>query len=144
MDSLKNSGEFTKISIHALREERDCVQVAAGPRRGISIHALREERDSIREKSGAVLTIFQSTRSARSATGCPASMCRSALNFNPRAPRGARRADVSASAEGIKISIHALREERDFLSYKYSFTSFPFQSTRSARSATAYSIGDKS
>ena len=56
----------------------------------ISIHALREERDV--------------------SCGITSSHW---WNFNPRAPRGARR-DVQAPGLTITpISIHALREERD-------------------------------
>ncbi len=36
-------------------------------------------------------------------------------NFNPRAPRGARRWIASNSSSRFAISIHALREERDQL-----------------------------
>ena len=79
-------------------------------------------------------------------------------NFNPRAPRGARpkagkrngtgkrfqstRSARSATKEngpqgdGINISIHALREERDAIQGSMIGRRKEFQSTRSARSAT--------
>ena len=124
------------ISIHALREERDL-----GDRLGdvvcpaISIHALREERDSGETKirfrprefqstrsarsatsrhdtdEGSVL--FQSTRSARSATASRLRRGWRCRYFNPRAPRGARPAEVVGDDLLHGISIHALREERD-------------------------------
>ncbi len=79
------------ISIHALREERDLV---AGPDilldGLISIHALREERD---------LT--------------PSPLASRSVNFNPRAPRGARPGPAQQPRRHRGISIHALREERD-------------------------------
>ena len=56
---------------------------------------------------------FQSTRSARSATEerfCPKQRT---TDFNPRAPRGARRMSSFTTIVLISISIHALREERD-------------------------------
>ena len=80
------------ISIHALREERDSsgkwlffyagndfnprAPRGARPQRAvphrltryISIHALREERDSLAAKMPSSMLLFQSTRSARSAT----------------------------------------------------------------------------
>ena len=56
------------ISIHALREERDWAQVMDLLRQAISIHALREERDSVIWMQSGILHLFQSTRSARSAT----------------------------------------------------------------------------
>ena len=60
----------------------------------ISIHALRAERDGRNVMTNDVRCIFQSTRSARSATF-----------KRPDNPSGR-----------IAISIHALREERDAFS----------------------------
>ena len=100
------------ISIHALREEGDCLDISTRRLRPISIHALREEGDS-----GAAW---------QQRNGC---------YFYPRPPRGgrpaqlkkrqtvreflstpsARRATVLCSTSCIfsRISIHALREEGD-------------------------------
>ena len=58
-------------------------------------------------------TIFQSTRSARSATR-----------------------DSPEIYAQMQISIHALREERDAATTPITITTIVFQSTRSARSAT--------
>ena len=61
--------EVKMISIHALREERDLL--ARQPLLlvcRISIHALREERDRNQREPPNSSAIFQSTRSARSAT----------------------------------------------------------------------------
>ena len=81
----------------------------------ISIHALREERDP--DSIGRVNygKLFQSTRSARSATSSRPGNPSVASNFNPRAPRGARRLIARAGLYGTR-----------------------FQSTRSARSATRF------
>ena len=125
-----------QISIHALREERDGRLVAGLVLvRRISIHALREERDY------------------RSPPAC----CRCGY-FNPRAPRGARHHRKDGCDSDNQISIHALREESDTTCCAGGFTIWyfnpraprgarpgaqsrcgtpsPFQSTRSARSAT--------
>ena len=59
---------FVPISIHALREERDPCFWYASINRQISIHALREERDQVDRRTGKYYYLFQSTRSARSAT----------------------------------------------------------------------------
>ena len=125
------------ISIHALRMERDVRTPREVYSRVISIHALRMERDHCRPSLVSRLGKFQSTRSAWSAT-------RSFLrNFTKD-----------------DISIHALRMERDLsvlfiligrsyfnpraplgarLLTRYSPAGcLPFQSTRSAWSATPF------
>ena len=58
------------ISIHALREERDEAPPAPKQTEQISIHALREERDRFVPAGSPEDLVFQSTRSARSATRC--------------------------------------------------------------------------
>ena len=150
------------ISIHALREEGDVpnqatrrldhkFQSTPSARRAtladkgrmlpdhISIHALREEGDSASPSTSARVSKFQSTPSARRATDCKALFGK----YN-------------------KISIHALREEGDrrrtrlrttFLNFnprpprggRHAVLPLPtldelFQSTPSARRATAYII----
>ena len=104
---------YSKISIHALREERDNFEVI--PIRNDAVfQSTRSARSATVAVRRAVLTgAFQSTRSARSATvsgrlpyaHCEFQSTRSArsatslsrfsikvlFNFNPRAPRGARR-----------------------------------------------------
>ena len=79
------------ISIHALREEGDAVDVAHGLEHlQISIHALREEGDMSKRGSGSAST-----------------------NFYPRPPRGGRRQPSQEVLCIHSISIHALREEGD-------------------------------
>ena len=60
-----------------------------------------------------VTAIFQSTPSARRATEPWLRYSFSDGNFNPRPPRGERRACPSLCPPGTGISIHALREESD-------------------------------
>ena len=57
-----------QISIHALREEGDRRDGAAGARPNISIHALREEGDGITDQTYDYVEQFLSTPSARRAT----------------------------------------------------------------------------
>ena len=101
----------------------------------ISIHALREERDFIFCRVNPVWKYFN-PRAPRGARPCEGKSLTVSWNFNPRAPRGARRGIVPFRQTLFQISIHALREERDF-SFHWNWNSrFLFQSTRSARSAT--------
>ena len=102
------------ISIHALREEGDDKINMRGsrtkdfnprpPRGGrqfhnvfflsvlrISIHALREEGDRLMRCSNMVSITFQSTPSARRATGNERAFAGYDYHFNPRPPRGGRR-----------------------------------------------------
>ena len=131
------------ISIHALREESDESQNAFINRAiDISIHALREESDYHH---------WQKTQHKN--------------HFNPRSPRGERRHSLdrhsidyeisihalreeSDNKAGIKvffdsISIHALREESDHNCMKTQKETYIFQSTLSARRATAVAEASK-
>ena len=79
----------------------------------IYIHALREEGDRTSRYLYSRFGTFLSTPSARRATRPRwrrGSFCR---NFYPRPPRGGRLGDYFGLPTGIKISIHALREEGD-------------------------------
>ena len=58
--------------------------------------------------------IFQSTPSARRATGSTAEIEDDLVYFNPRPPRGGRPNPLDLIAHHKKISIHALREEGDW------------------------------
>ena len=102
------------ISIHALREEGDLVELAhQGARRLISIHALREEGD-------------EPCRALRPPQ----------KHFYPRPPRGGRPCGNLGIGRGCKISIHALREEGDCRGFRTSAEQRAFLSTPSARRAT--------
>ena len=60
-------------------------------------------------------------------------------NFYPRPPRGGRRTVEWAKNLGIYISIHALREEGDYIDMAFRKKAFAFLSTPSARRATTVS-----
>ena len=79
-----------EISIHALREEGDCLSSSSKRFFMISIHALREEGDPWHPGVSAP-----------------------AHYFNPRPPRGGRLPAIQRSGRIGSISIHALREEGD-------------------------------
>ena len=81
--------------------------------RSISIHALREERDYTPGRVFFSPIIFQSTRSARSATfTLLADTHRTQISIH--ALREERDAFSDPHHKGKDISIHALREERDY------------------------------
>ena len=109
---------FPGISIHALREEGDSVQVSTTRIFSlISIHALREEGDE-------PLKI--------------AFVC--AINFYPRPPRGGRPTQAARFIVVGGISIHALREEGDRSDHRCLTAPVQFLSTPSARRATLCSL----
>ena len=157
------------ISIHALREEGDPVQVQVQPVRQISIHALREEGDATARFSGPQFAHFYprpprggrrrhprgqiqqgqflSTPSARRATRQLAGPNRFLCNFYPRPPRGGRRVNLQAQIDFYAISIHALREEGDAGFHAEADVLEAFLSTPSARRATRWlcsRCGDRS
>ena len=79
----------------------------------ISIHALREERDCTRSHPQDRPTSFQSNPLARSATSVHHDEDHTIERFqSTRSARSATMVEAAADA-GSLISIHALREERD-------------------------------
>ena len=152
------------ISIHALREEGDCLIVRQRgpaqdfyprpPRGGrpvtlgcshirvmISIHALREEGDMCLLNLMLNVLIFLSTPSARRATGLVADIGDVLGHFYPRPPRGGRRSLGVSTLYYAEISIHALREEGDRTAHGISNAAYRFLSTPSARRATGADEG---
>ena len=108
-------GPALKISIHALREEGDG---SAGVGRSIeliSIHALREEGDTM-FSSMRFLCIHFYPRPPRGGRLCPAWLrfC-GCCYFYPRPPRGGRHQCAMSYITTFNISIHALREEGDWM-----------------------------
>ena len=104
---------FTKISIHALREESDAISSAYSmPTLYFNPRPPRGERPAIPKWSGGI-PVFQSTPSARRATG-----------------------EGAVLGGDLIISIHALREESDPPRPASPDLSTRFQSTPSARRAT--------
>ncbi len=130
-----------QISIHALREEGDkpkpqqhVEQIYFYPRppRGgrlaasetascacwISIHALREEGDHYWRVGISQYRTFLSTPSARRATFRGIYRYGRGHDFYPRPPRGGRPELRVESLAPLRISIHALREEGDFVHHE--------------------------
>ena len=103
----------------------------------ISIHALREEGDNEQSGDFEEAKEFLSTPSARRATSCARLLCRPSRYFYPRPPRGGRPDYINAIEWTDVISIHALREEGDFISWLSLAAEQGFLSTPSARRATA-------
>ena len=103
------------ISIHALREEGDFVVILLGVTGNISIHALREEGDSIASATPSAIIDFY-PRPPRGGRLCGVDNIHHRIrNFYPRPPRGGRLSPLSSPCPALPISIHALREEGDFL-----------------------------
>ena len=125
---------------------------------GISIHAPHTGRDSLAHCSSSRNATFQSTRPIRGATRTADLSPQDALNFNPRAPYGARRCigifgrllSKFQSTRPIRgatilcgvglfvcgISIHAPHTGRDTAGSAAPDRPCPFQSTRPIRGAT--------
>ena len=100
----------------ARRATHSCVSLLAG--RQISIHALREEGDCSSLPFRRMQPTFLSTPSARRATVQPFAVGHDGINFYPRPPRGGRRQKSASRFRGQPISIHALREEGDYMALK--------------------------
>ena len=130
------------ISIHALREEGDPrlyrgtadagdfyprpprggrleQQAAMSYNSAISIHALREEGDARTRAIMCLTFTFLSTPSARRATTAYQRQTCSDTDFYPRPPRGGRPLALSLEPCDQLISIHALREEGDWMFYLF-------------------------
>ena len=151
------------ISIHALREEGDLIAIRCPPM--YSDFNPRPPRGGRPNVLGTIVgwVSFQSTPSARRATaGIKAIGHRTIISihalreesdlwqattsclrwyFNPRPPRGERRGNSDITAETHLISIHALREESDNSHFVFLLLLALFQSTPSARRATAGPTG---
>ena len=87
-------------------------QQGVGP---VSIRALRVEGDTCCRRTCRNPSAFQSAPSAWRATRNPRSGFRPRPGFNPRPPRGGRRQLAHQLADGIIVSIRALRVEGDRL-----------------------------
>ena len=126
------------ISIHALREEGDGrLRYFGHQAEIISIHALREEGDDKHALVVKLLKIFLSTPSARRATAASRSLSSTSIHFYPRPPRGGRPTVLRAVVPHDGISIHALREEGDWVGGRHRRRPRSFLSTPSARRATS-------
>ena len=105
--------QFIIISIHALREEGDSLggDVILN-QRNFNTRPPRGERP-LGTVTTSIQTLFQSTPSARRATGRLVVWPRLTIHFNPRPPRGERLRLPHRPLHLQPISIHALREESD-------------------------------
>ena len=132
MFKITNKYDFNP---RAPRGARRLHRQRAFPSLPISIHAPREGRDDISHEKTSLSDAFQSTRPARGATWKIGSSLPGELDFNPRAPRGARPRHIQRLARAFYfnpraprgarlpcfasnnaatfISIHAPREGRD-------------------------------
>ena len=125
----------------------------------ISIHAPHTGRDEWTPYGTKTMRVFQSTRPIRGATSCALKLSSTRMvfqstrpirgatvfstphtspgvNFNPRAPYGARLADNGVVCACIIISIHAPHTGRDPVLGLPMSGSMLFQSTRPIRGAT--------
>ena len=80
----------------------------------ISIHAPREGSDDTDWQYGLTRDGFQSTLPARGATWLASTAIPRLTDFNPRSPRGERRAGPLPRGDAAIISIHAPREGSDY------------------------------
>ena len=104
------------ISIHALREEGDqSHNVAAFLFADFYPRPPRGGRRDELATDAAGKAVFLSTPSARRATALHSISLSVPSYFYPRPPRGGRREKCYYHQDRQKISIHALREEGDFI-----------------------------
>ena len=110
----------------------------------ISIHAPLAGRDQVSGLRLAQLhPLFQSTRPSRGATNI-CFCCQSFhINFNPRAPRGARPSALLRPSPPPSISIHAPLAGRDQELRLAASQAAQFQSTRPSRGATKWELGQR-
>ena len=156
--------ETHPISIHAPHTGRDQALIGAVPAGFISIHAPHTGRDASSASPYIILTIsihaphtgrdldeinaqslaleFQSTRPIRGATNTTSRRITKCLNFNPRAPYGARRTYGPRMVRADPISIHAPHTGRDFFTAAFHTVGMKFQSTRPIRGATRCPEGE--
>ena len=136
--------------------------LSADSRAHISIHVPREGHDQILMAILSSLLLFQSTCPARGTTKVRYGLFHGFCNFNPRAPRGARRGIRNAEAERREfqstcpargttteptarivssvISIHVPREGHDFIAIGIISRPIKFQSTCPARGTTTIKL----
>ena len=103
----------------------------------ISTHAPLAGRDGAAARLGGVSMAFQPTRPLRGATVRLVSCTKYSINFNPRAPCGARRRHGAGVPRAGGISTHAPLAGRDLASCTPSPKAGKFQPTRPLRGATA-------
>ena len=103
----------------------------------ISIHAPRVGRDSKSHSPFLRVGLFQSTRPVWGATTFEQAFGEVEVNFNPRAPCGARHTLPRMIGNALVISIHAPRVGRDLIDNYTFLAASQFQSTRPVWGATS-------
>ena len=123
------------ISIHAPHTGRDLRLCWIADDVIISIHAPHTGRDVRRYRLGSVSAVFQSTRPIRGATLTEAANETAKVDFNPRAPYGAR--PVGAYSAAMREAFQSTRPIRG-ATLQECMDECPagFQSTRPIRGAT--------
>ena len=102
----------------------------------ISIRAPRAGRDTNKDIRYCISYRFQSARPVRGATSRPKMPIAPPINFNPRAPCGARRGGRQTGDVQHQISIRAPRAGRDVRGGDGGRRAVRFQSARPVRGAT--------
>ena len=115
---------------------RQSVQVLVRLGHAISIHAPHTGRDHYTGHQPVTRRQFQSTRPIRGATDKYTGSTWDVLNFNPRAPYGARHLALAVFGGLESISIHAPHTGRDVRANAEKMLQRLFQSTRPIRGAT--------
>ena len=102
----------------------------------ISIHAPRVGRDKLGVDYGLLVLDFNPRAPCGARPTVPSTSQASSADFNPRAPCGARRARQLPALRDVAISIHAPRVGRDYSYPHYATPNNLFQSTRPVWGAT--------
>ena len=125
-----------KISIHALREEGDEIELSEEAE-NVIFQSTPSARRATKAASFSdwVIWLFQSTPSARRATACQTGGCAVRKDFNPRPPRGGRLVLYPPFLQVVNFNPRPPRGGRHFDSCR-KVSALLFQSTPSARRAT--------
>ena len=127
-----------RISIHAPHAGRDVTHTAVVSEEA-TFQSTRPMRGATFTNTETIVTdaLFQSTRPMRGATIKQSDITANQnMNFNPRAPCGARHAGPTLPRGRLKISIHAPHAGRDVSIQHRRRADCRFQSTRPMRGAT--------
>ena len=113
------------ISIHTLRMESDNGNITIDSKEQISIHTLRMESDGILKKMSLTAWIFQSTLSVWRVTSGYENKG-STLVFQSTLSVWRVTQVWTRVNKVIRISIHTLRMESDFLLWRYQYTLYKY------------------
>jgi len=124
------------ISIYALCEEDDVVDLPGLGHLVISTHALREEGDELAMARSASIKGFQSTPSGERSTTIQGDNPTYSAGFQSTLSTGRATAVLDIAGVVLQISIHALRVEGDTITPMILLSQSAFQSTPSGGRAT--------